>query len=103
MSSYLSRSTTRVPSSKELLWVPLLASTFGLLGWFAVFVPYNVLLNFGLISKGDFFLSTAVFIVDFPQPDRPYLAMGLSTLYMLCFLLSVRLNARRGRVVLDTR
>jgi hypothetical protein len=79
------------PTVKDVFKIILKITMYSIVTWCSVYFIYHLLTDtFGVIHYRDSFISTAVFTVDFPHPDRPVIAALLCIIYTFCIIAFIR-------------
>jgi hypothetical protein len=79
----------KVPNLKSAFAILYLTTIGGAVAWTLVFLVYKVCLNFEWVQYGKVLIRSDIFIIDFPHPERPILAMVLNFLFILALLIAI--------------
>ncbi len=83
------RTNLNVPSIKETPGIILKITIYSIAVWCSVYLIYRLLVS-TILQQGDHFISTSIFVFDFPHPERPIFAALLCVVYTYCIIASIK-------------
>ncbi len=91
------KTNLKVPTLKEAFGIILKTIIWGISAWCLVYVIYLLLIS-TILHRGNYFISTSIFVFDFPHPERLIFAALLCMVYTYCIIASIQYQAYKKEV-----